>query len=86
MIVGKILPIWFEEPLASKLVKLREKVRAKRRLTFDCLNAKVLPIGRVACSKGHSFPNIGSSLFSVLKGRSPQICQGCKDYDGEVTE
>lgn len=78
---------WFSEPMASELTRLRIQARAKRRLTYDCLNAKVVGgQGKVTCAKKHTFPTIGSGLLTVLRGRSPQICQNCQDYDEEVTE
>ena len=77
---------WFTEPMASELTRLRIQARAKRkRLTYDCLNAKVVD-GKVTCAKKHPFPTIGSGLLTVLRGRSPQICQKCQNYDGEEIE
>jgi len=81
----------FQEPRATQLTLLRIQARRKRRLTYDCMNTRVQGEW-VYCRKGYKLPSPGRQnsnglgLLSVLKGRSSQICQKCKDYDGEVTE
>ena len=81
----------FKKPAANALTRLRIEARRKHRLTYDCMAAKVHG-NRVECAKGHTFPSPGPGqarglrLESVLTGRSSRVCQGCKDYDGEVTE
>ena len=81
----------FEEPIASELTASRIGARSKRRLTYDCMNA-IVAGDRVKCQRGYAFKvpgrgaSTGLSLLSVLRGRCSQVCQRCKDYDGEETE
>lgn len=86
--------VLFTEPVSSDLTASRIKARQKRRLTYDCMNARVKG-DRVICRDGYLFPQIGCGkggeyigldLVGVLAGRSSSVCQGCEDYDGEVTE
>ena len=81
----------FQEPMATQITALRIKARQKRRLTYDCLNA-IVRNESVRCRKAHKLASVGNrhipgmGLLSVLKGRSAQICQKCKDYNGEELE
>jgi len=82
----------FTEPVSSDLTASRIKARQKRRLTYDCMNARAVG-ERVHCKAGYWFPQRGRSaeyrgldLVGVLAGRSGRICQTCPSYDGEVTE
>jgi len=83
----------FQEPIATQLASFRDKARKKRRIAYDCMNAIV--VGEyVLCKRGHEFkplsvpgkhtPKGAVSLFSVLRGRTPRVCQGCKDYDPDL--
>ena len=82
---------YFKEPGASELARKRISARLNhRRLTYDCLNAKVSG-DSVLCPK-RKFSKVGGrlregmSLSSVLRGRSSAVCQICGDYDGEESE
>lgn len=81
----------FQEPKASQLAHMRIKARRKRnvygtkkRLTYDCRNNRV--IGAMVECPGHKFKGGMMNLLSVLKGISSDVCQKCKDYNGETTE
>lgn len=78
---------YFVEPMASSLEGMRAIARTKRHITFDCLNAIVVLSG-VKCQCGHRFKRPGdvsgggsASLLTILRGRSPQVCAKCTDYD-----
>ena len=78
----------FTEPHASNLAKLRIAARAKRRITYDCLNAIVqyYPTHCVKCKMGHRIgrgADGSMGLVSALAGRSALVCQNCKDYDAD---
>lgn len=82
----------FQKPAVNALTKLRIEARRKRRLTYDCMNARVMG-DRVICQAGYWFPQFGRGaeykgldLVGVLAGRSSRVCQKCEDYDGEETE
>lgn len=73
----------FDEPMASKLDNLRELARSKRRITYDCFNARVQG-NQVYCAKGHQLKRAGfMGLISVLRGRSCLTCQKCPDYEAD---
>ena len=81
----KIKEEWFTEPEATKLQDLRQKARAKWRITYDCLN-NIVKGDRVFCRRGTP---IGTSkdgsmmLITVLTGRSSSVCKKCMHFNGE---
>jgi hypothetical protein len=87
----KQVDVFFQEPQASELTRLRIKARRQKRIPYDCLGA-IVKGDSVVCKWGHRLRGVGNrtkpgmSLLSVLKGMSSSFCQSCKDYDEEFTE
>lgn len=76
-------PQLFKEPAATQLANQRFKMRGKKRITYDCMNS-IVKNDKVDCKIGkfdHPLP-----LFSVLAGRSSNICNHCLSYNEEIEE
>lgn len=78
-------PQLFKEPAATQLANQRFKMRVKKRITYDCMNS-IVKKDKVDCKIGKF--NQALPLFSVLAGRSSNICNHCKSYtnDEEIEE
>jgi hypothetical protein len=82
--MNRLNPEVFEETRASWLEQLRDKARQKRRIIYDCFGAEVLEDHTVRCRFGTPFPdnsNGTTQLLAILRGRTPQVCQKCSNYD-----
>jgi len=76
---------WFTEPEATRLQNLRQKSRAKRHITYDCLN-NIVKGDRVFCKRGTPFgrgKDGSMMLITVLTGRSSGVCKKCMHFNGE---
>ena len=81
----------FEEPLASFFEGRRAAARAKRRIVYDCENARVIEGMRVICGQGRvlaprNLVNGSMPLDSVLDGRGASECQECLCYACNINE
>ncbi len=81
---------YFNEPDATNLENIRDKVREKKILTYDCFEAQYPASGtRVKCAKGHPLSPSGDKcldIITILTGRRGAYCQSCPDFNTEEGE
>lgn len=84
----------FDEPLANQLETMRHKARSKRRIVYDCHQARVVEDDedglRVSCPhyvlntrRNTCWLDGSITLKAVLRGSSLNVCQSCPKYDDE---
>jgi hypothetical protein len=78
----------FSKPVADKLESDRDAHRCNQRLAYDCFKARVCHGDEgetlVECRLGKAFAGREDGkimLISILRGRTPKVCQTCEDYD-----